>query len=288
MTDTNSKEIFDAVPDTHAQTTDFEALLGRAQRLLNSSDFEGALEQLLILQEKYVAATRLFDMIGDAYMRGLDFRQGVRYKTLYEVLTSTLGAQRLVKPRLREGDSAQMPQTTEPEPAEQAVREQAEAVSPPPTHCTAAMGQELLRQGHFDKAMQIFERLLEKNPQDESLLEGKETARRKSRERRSSGGSRALAAEHRAHEIRPVQGSMTDQLLGLHRRLERLGVDALLFSTSEAVTSVNVRHLSGFTGSEAAILITLTERHLFTDGRYKTQAAEETRGISSACGAEQA
>jgi Xaa-Pro aminopeptidase len=72
---------------------------------------------------------------------------------------------------------------------------------------------------------------------------------------------------------------MTDQLLGLHRRLERLGVDALLFSTSEAVTSVNVRHLSGFTGSEAAILITLTERHLFTDGRYKTQAAEETQGF---------
>jgi Xaa-Pro aminopeptidase len=72
---------------------------------------------------------------------------------------------------------------------------------------------------------------------------------------------------------------MTEQLLGLHRRLERLGVDALLFSTSEAVTSVNVRHLSGFTGSEAAILITLTERHLFTDGRYKTQAGEETQGF---------
>lgn len=72
---------------------------------------------------------------------------------------------------------------------------------------------------------------------------------------------------------------MTEQLLGLHRRLQRLGVDALLFSTSEAVTSVNVRHLSGFTGSEAAILITLTERHLFTDGRYKTQAAQETQGF---------
>jgi Xaa-Pro aminopeptidase len=72
---------------------------------------------------------------------------------------------------------------------------------------------------------------------------------------------------------------MTDQLMGLHRRLERLGVDALLFSTSEAVTSVNVRHLSGFTGSEAAILITLTERHLYTDGRYKTQATQETQGF---------
>jgi Xaa-Pro aminopeptidase len=72
---------------------------------------------------------------------------------------------------------------------------------------------------------------------------------------------------------------MTEQLLGLHRRLERLGVDALLFNTSEAVASVNVRHLSGFTGSEAAILITLTERHLFTDGRYKTQAAQQAQGF---------
>ena len=72
---------------------------------------------------------------------------------------------------------------------------------------------------------------------------------------------------------------MTELLFGLHRRLERLGVEALLFSTSESVTSVNVRHLSGFTGSEAAILITLTERHLFTDGRYKTQAAQETVGF---------
>ncbi len=187
MSDTNVREIFDGVPAKHAQATDFDALLGRAQTLLNSSDFDGALEQLLILQDKYIAATKLFDMIGEAYMRGLDFRQGVRYKTLYEVLTSTLSAQKLAKAPFVACETTPMPRTSESDVAEQAFNEPQAAASPPMTHCTAAMGQELLRQGHFDKALQIFERLLEKNPQDETLLEGKETARKKSREKRLLG-----------------------------------------------------------------------------------------------------
>lgn len=187
MSDNNSKEIVADVTEAHAQTTDFDALLGRAQMLLNSSDIEGALEQLLILQEKYVAATRLFDMIGEAYMRGLDFRQGVRYKTLYEVLTSTLSAQKLARPRPVEPLPVSATSPGETEPPERAATEEPEAAPPLMTHCTAAMAHELLRQGHFDKALQMFERLLEKNPQEASLLEGKETARRKSRERRLMG-----------------------------------------------------------------------------------------------------
>jgi len=65
---------------------------------------------------------------------------------------------------------------------------------------------------------------------------------------------------------------MTLPFLSLHGRLARLGVDAVLFNTSDAVPSKNVRYLSGFTGSDASVLITRTERHLFTDGRYMTQA----------------
>lgn len=63
--------------------------------------------------------------------------------------------------------------------------------------------------------------------------------------------------------------------LSLHERLPRLGMDAILFSTSEAFISLNVRYLSGFTGSDATLVITESERHLFTDGRYKTQASNE-------------
>ncbi len=68
---------------------------------------------------------------------------------------------------------------------------------------------------------------------------------------------------------------MTVHALSLHRRLARLGVDAILFNTSEVVQSTNLRYLSGFHGSDASILISRNERLLFTDGRYKTQVKEE-------------
>jgi hypothetical protein len=187
MSDSNSKDVFDDVPQKQAQTTDFEALLWKAEKLMKSSDLDGALEQLLFLQEKYVAATRLFDMLGDAYMRGLDFRQGVRYKTLYEVLTSTLNAQKLARPAEGEPGPGQLALVGTDQLGEQPDREEPEAMPAPTTHLTAAMGQELLRQGHFEKALQVFDRLLAKNPQDEALLEAREKARRKSRERRLMG-----------------------------------------------------------------------------------------------------
>ena len=61
--------------------------------------------------------------------------------------------------------------------------------------------------------------------------------------------------------------------------IQKFGVDALLFNTSETLLSFNVRYLTGFTGSEAAVLLTRNERHLFTDGRYKTQAKQQAPGF---------
>ena len=40
----------------------------------------------------------------------------------------------------------------------------------------------------------------------------------------------------------------------------------------------DVRWLGGFTGSNAALAVTGTKAALFTDGRYTTEAREETRG----------
>jgi Xaa-Pro aminopeptidase len=40
----------------------------------------------------------------------------------------------------------------------------------------------------------------------------------------------------------------------------------------------DVRYLSGFTGSSAALGVTRRAARLFTDGRYRTQAAEEVKG----------
>jgi len=71
---------------------------------------------------------------------------------------------------------------------------------------------------------------------------------------------------------------MNDHVGSLQKRLSRMGLDALLLNRSEVVSSVNLTYLSGFIGSDAALLITHQAVHLFTDGRYKTQAREEATG----------
>jgi Xaa-Pro aminopeptidase len=58
----------------------------------------------------------------------------------------------------------------------------------------------------------------------------------------------------------------------LRRRLTKAGLHGLL------VTHLpDLRYLSGFTGSSAALAITRRSARLFTDGRYTAQAAEEVR-----------
>jgi Xaa-Pro aminopeptidase len=59
----------------------------------------------------------------------------------------------------------------------------------------------------------------------------------------------------------------------LRRRLTRAGLQGLL------VTHLpDLRYLSGFTGSSAALAIAGRSARLFTDGRYRQQAAEEVSG----------
>ena len=58
----------------------------------------------------------------------------------------------------------------------------------------------------------------------------------------------------------------------LRRRLTKAGLSGLL------VTHLpDLRYLSGFTGSSAALAVTRRAARLFTDGRYTTQAAEEVQ-----------
>src|SRR5579863_4687656 len=58
----------------------------------------------------------------------------------------------------------------------------------------------------------------------------------------------------------------------LRRRLNAAGVPGLLITHLP-----DVRYLSGFTGSNAALAVTRRAARLFTDGRYRTQAAEEVK-----------
>ncbi len=58
----------------------------------------------------------------------------------------------------------------------------------------------------------------------------------------------------------------------LRRRITKAGLSGLL------VTHLpDVRYLSGFTGSSAALAVTRHSARLFTDGRYRAQAAEQVK-----------
>jgi Xaa-Pro aminopeptidase len=59
----------------------------------------------------------------------------------------------------------------------------------------------------------------------------------------------------------------------LRRRMTKAGLSGLLVTHL-----IDIRYLVGFTGSSAALGITRRSARLFTDGRYKAQAAEEVQG----------
>ena len=59
----------------------------------------------------------------------------------------------------------------------------------------------------------------------------------------------------------------------LRRRITKAGLTGLLVAHLP-----DIRYLSGFTGSSAALAVTRRSARLFTDGRYRAQAAEEVKG----------
>jgi len=71
---------------------------------------------------------------------------------------------------------------------------------------------------------------------------------------------------------------MTTGMEHLVQYMTQKHLDAVLVNSSEHLLSHNMRYITGFSGSEAAALITPKERHFITDGRYKLQAAQEVAG----------
>ncbi|HLN18023.1 MAG TPA: Xaa-Pro peptidase family protein [Acidimicrobiales bacterium] len=67
------------------------------------------------------------------------------------------------------------------------------------------------------------------------------------------------------------------RLPGLAERLEEAEVDALVVTTL-----ANVRYLSGFTGSAGVLVVSDGQALLTTDGRYRTQSAEQVARVGVA------
>jgi len=68
---------------------------------------------------------------------------------------------------------------------------------------------------------------------------------------------------------------LIDRLQRITRKVETMGLDALLVVKDEVVARENARYVTGFTGSSAYVIISPAARVLLTDDRYTEQAAEE-------------
>ncbi len=74
---------------------------------------------------------------------------------------------------------------------------------------------------------------------------------------------------------------VADRLVRLRPLMADAGADCLLVTTL-----ANVRYLTGFSGSAALLVVTGDEALLVTDGRYRTQAAEQLEGAGLASAVE--
>ena len=71
---------------------------------------------------------------------------------------------------------------------------------------------------------------------------------------------------------------MTTGLELILNYVKQKNLDAVLINSSEHLISPNLKYVTGFTGTEGAALISASERHFVTDGRYKLQASQQVVG----------
>jgi len=69
-----------------------------------------------------------------------------------------------------------------------------------------------------------------------------------------------------------MQFPFEDRLSSVRKIVKSHPVDGMLFTSLETI-----RYLSGFTGSDAALVVTPKESFFLTDSRYWTQADEEVK-----------
>jgi tetratricopeptide (TPR) repeat protein len=195
MSGTDLKDFSSEFACPYSAGAEFDRALSRAESLAQKGDLEGAIELLSHLEKKYMRAARLFDLLGDLLLQRGQIEAGVRYKTLNEILKGTF------RIALEEGGvHGSMPYVAAA-PTQPTLTPMGVGVPPsvasrgiqPPTATTeyvpmtAAMAKEFMRQGHYDKALGIYNVLIKKNPEDEALVIDRERARKKGREKKLVG-----------------------------------------------------------------------------------------------------
>jgi hypothetical protein len=159
---------------------DFERQIEAAYALASSGQVEASEEILLQLAGEYVRAARIFLLLASLKTNLGNVVQGEKYRTLYDVLKgifeSVLGSTAEPLPErhlvsetglgsfeaVRQGTSCIAERNTRDSTNLPGILD----VAP----VTVAMGRQFLKQGHFRKALNIFNKLLEQKPEDSDLL----------------------------------------------------------------------------------------------------------------------
>jgi hypothetical protein len=194
MSDIKTPEYGSSFACPYSAGTDFGKALERAGAMLESGDVNGALELLENLEQQYIRGVRLFDVIGDLLLRQGKVEPGIRYKTLHEILRGTFQIAAQEKKAREAGvDRKEVEWAPTSESPRQGPRPRGRKAEPevepdasglePVFPVTAEMAHEFMRQGHFDRALAIFNTLIEKRPGDESLISARSRARKKSSEK---------------------------------------------------------------------------------------------------------
>lgn len=140
---------------------DFHEGIQQARAFLEDHDITRCLTSLSVLEKRYVEAAQVFDLIGQAFLVAGKVHEGTRYKTLHAVLT---GIFRSVLETEHSTGRFSLTEKLDLRDDSEAI-DQSDGLLP----VTFAMGLEFMRQGHYGHALQVFEQLLKKEPENSDL-----------------------------------------------------------------------------------------------------------------------
>ncbi len=193
MNEDDSKVGFGESNSFASPDSGLEQGLKEAKALLRNNDLELALGLLTRLENKFVSGIELFNILGDVLLRRGHTEEGAHYKALYKVLKGIFSVMmRDARGPLPAGGAA-APETTLP--CESGVLEEGplpfgwkpgadlEGEADEFLPVTAAMANIFMRQGHFARALEIYDRLLIKDPDDFSVKEAREQALKKNQKK---------------------------------------------------------------------------------------------------------
>ena len=175
--------------------SEFEPELRRAGELLRQNDLNGAFALLSRLEASYLRGAEVFLLLGEVLHRLGQTSRAARYRTLHDILRANFGIIDDGEARAETREILEFQHATdtsisfpeEPLGTQAGLREENETALEPFVPLTAAMAEELIRQGHHKRALEIYDRLLARNPEDAALLEAKNLAKRKAHEKRVLG-----------------------------------------------------------------------------------------------------